>query len=190
MGVQHECAAFLDTLQHIVHLDIARIVTGDIIGRVNQIGRFDRLFPETQMRHGHAARLFGVIGKIGLGVHVGIVADDLNRGAVRADRAVRAKAPEFALHGAFGHHGIGLINLKRRIGHIVDNADRKAMSGLSSGHVVKHGLDHGRGEFLGAQSVASGKQPRTAAPFPYRPCTHPGTADLPARRAPWCGQAR
>nr|OZC14316.1 hypothetical protein SPACI_52760 [Sporomusa acidovorans DSM 3132] len=53
-------------------------MAGNKIGFMNEIRRFDRFFPKPQMGNGYTAGLFGIIGKIGLGIHVGVIANDLN----------------------------------------------------------------------------------------------------------------
>jgi hypothetical protein len=77
-------------------------VAGDVIGTVDQVGGLDRCLAETQVGDGDAARFFGVVGEIRLGVHVGVVADDLDGALVGADGAVGPQAPELALDRAFG----------------------------------------------------------------------------------------
>lgn len=102
-GVEHKGAAFLDAFKNVVLGHIGGLVAGDVVGLGNKVGGLDGLFAEAQMRNGEAAGLFGVVGKVGLGVEVGVVADDLHSLLVGAHGAVRAEAEELALHGAGGH---------------------------------------------------------------------------------------
>ncbi len=102
----------------------------DEIGRLHQIGRADRFRPKPQMGNGLRTGFLGVVDEIPLGVKVGIVADDLDRVLVGADRAVRAQPIK---HGP--HHFIGLdhevrIDIQTGVGHIVDDADGKMVLGL------------------------------------------------------------
>ena len=76
-------------------------MAGDEVGLVDQVGRTDRVFAEAQVGDRDAAGLLGVIGEVGLGVHVGMVADDLDRVLVGADGAVGAEAPEAGGDGAW-----------------------------------------------------------------------------------------
>jgi hypothetical protein len=52
------------------------------------------------MGDGQAAGLFGVIGKIALGIEIGIVSDDFDGTFVGADGSVRTKTPELAAIGS------------------------------------------------------------------------------------------
>ena len=56
------------------------------------------------MRDGDSTGFFGVISKIGLGIHVGVVADNFDCAFVCSHRAVGAKTPELALHGTLGRY--------------------------------------------------------------------------------------
>ena len=56
------------------------------------------------MRDGNTAGFFRIIGKIGLGIHIGVVTDNFDSAFVGPYGSVGPKAPEFALHGAFRRH--------------------------------------------------------------------------------------
>ena len=172
-GVEQKGAALLDAFQHIVDVHIIVLVAGDIVGGVDQIGGLDRLFAKAQVRHGHPAGLFGVIGEIGLGVHVGVVADDLDGALVGADGAVRAQAPELALYRSGRSRVDGPRHGQGGVGDVVGDADGEMVFGLSGFHVVKHGLDHAGREFLGAQAVAAAENDRGLLASPDRRCRHP-----------------
>ena len=75
-------------------------MAGYEIRLLNQVGGLNRLLAETQMGHRHAAGLLGVIIKVCLRIHVGVVADDLDGVLVRAYRTVCAKAPELTVGGS------------------------------------------------------------------------------------------
>ena len=63
-----------------------------------QVGGLDPVGREPEMGHGDPAGFLGIIGKIGLGIHVRVFTDDLDGVFVGADRPVSTEAPEFAPH--------------------------------------------------------------------------------------------
>ena len=168
----------LDPLEDVVELDVAVLVAGDVVRRVDQVGGLDGLLAEAQVGDRDAAGLLGVVGEIGLRVHVGVVADDLDRTLVGADRAVGAQAPELALHGAGGGDIQAGTHCKRGVGDVVDDADREVVLGGGGLHVVVDGLDHGGVELLGAQPVAAAEDLRRLAAL------HEGRAHIHVKRVP------
>ena len=64
--------------QHIIALEETKLMDGNQVRFVNEIGAVDRVRPKTQMRNGERARLFGIIDKVALGIIVGLFADDFN----------------------------------------------------------------------------------------------------------------
>ena len=100
LGVEQEGAAFLDALEHVVAADVGRVVAGRRSRPWSiRYGALDRALAEAQVGDGDAARFLRVVGEVALGVHVGVVADDLDGVLVGADGAVRAEAPELAADG-------------------------------------------------------------------------------------------
>ena len=85
-----------------------------------------------------------------------MVADDLDRVLVRADRAVAAEAPELALDGA-GGRGVGgvLLAREREVGEVVDDADGELALGLVLLELGVHRERVCGGGVLGAQAVAT-----------------------------------
>ena len=69
-----------------------------------QIFRLDRSIAEAEVGNRNPAGLLGVVYEISLNIFIGVVADDLDGILVRANRTVRAKAPEHAADyiGRFG----------------------------------------------------------------------------------------
>ena len=59
------------------------------------------VFTETQVRHGNTAGLLGVIIKVCLSVHIGVVTDDLDGVLVCTYGTVSAQTPELTVDGAF-----------------------------------------------------------------------------------------
>ena len=91
-----------------------RVVTGDEVRRFQQVGRLNPVGREPQMRHGDAAGLFGIVGKICLREHIRIFTDDLDGVLVGAYGSVGPQAPEFAAHRSFGR-GIKLFGPFREV---------------------------------------------------------------------------
>ena len=100
--VQKEGSSVNQLLNHVVLTDVSRIVAGNKICLVNQVGGLDGLMSETQVRHSHAAGLLGIVIKICLSIHIGVVADDLDGVLVGAYGTVRAKTPELTVGGSLG----------------------------------------------------------------------------------------
>ena len=165
VGVQHEGAAFLDAFKNVVLGHVGSLVTGNVVGLGDQVRRGDLFLAEAQVRHGKAARLLGVVSKVGLGVEIGVVADDLDGLLVGAHGAVSAEAEELALHGAGGHGVNFFFHVKRGVGDVVVDAHGEVVLGLKGHHVVVHGLGHAGGEVLGAQAVAAAHQGGSFALF-------------------------
>ncbi len=153
--IEDEGAAVLDAVQQVILGYIGSLVAGDVVGMGNKVAGLDGLFAETQVGNGEAARLLGVIGKVCLGVEVGVVTDDFDGLLVGTDCAVSAEAEELALDGAFGHGVKFLLHVKGEVGDIVVDAHGEVVLGAQGQHVVVDGLDHAGREVLGAQAVAA-----------------------------------
>ena len=155
-AVQQEAAALFQILDHVVGLQVSGVGAGHEVRLGDVIGGLDGGVAKAQVGNGQAAGLLGVIVKVALGVHVGVVADDLDGVLVGAHGAVGAQAPELTRGGA-GRSGIGILGgVQRQMGHIVHNADGEALLGLVLLHVAVHGDDIAGLGILGAQAVAAG----------------------------------
>ena len=99
--VQKEGSSVHQLLYHVVLAYVGRIVAGYKVCLVNQISRLNGTLAKTQVRHGYAAGLLGVIVKVSLCIHVGIVADDLDGVLIRTNSTVGAQTPELAVNGSF-----------------------------------------------------------------------------------------
>ena len=114
----------------------------------------DGRIAKAQVADGQAAGLLGVVGEIGLRVLIGVVADDLDGVLVGADGTVRAQTIELAGYGAGGSGVELLAQLQGGAGHVVVDAHGEMVLHFAF-QVVVHGLHHGGGEFLGAQTIAA-----------------------------------
>ena len=159
-AVEQERASVLEPLEQVVLAQIRRNVAGHEVGRVDQIGRADRLVAEAQVRGRVAARLLRVVREVGLAVFVGRVADDLDRVLVGAHRAVGAQADEAGLERA------GVVEMQLRSygqrgeSHVVDDAHREVVLRLVGLQVLVDGQHLGRGRVLRRKAVASADDQR------------------------------
>ena len=150
-AVQKECAAVYQFLAHVELADVCRVVACNEVGLVDEVGGLDGLLTESQVRHGNTAGLLGVVIKVCLCIHVGVVADDLDGVLVGTDGTVCAQTPELAADGAFGSGNDFLAGLKRQVGNVIDDAEGESLLGL----VVKDSDDLCRSGVLGTKAVAS-----------------------------------
>jgi predicted DNA-binding protein (UPF0278 family) len=109
-GVQQHDGTRRGAGQHIAAIQEVELMDADEVGRLHQIRRLDRIRPETQMRDRLRAGFLGVVDEITLGKKFRIVADDLDRVLVSADRAVRTQSEEHR-----PHHFIGLNDEMRNL---------------------------------------------------------------------------
>ena len=155
LAVEQEHAAVLEVFDHVVLAHIGRVVAGHKVRRADQVRGADRVLAEAQVGLGQAARLLGVVDEIRLTVQIGGVADDLDRVLVRADRAVRAHAPELRAGLALGG-GVDLVRQRQRgEGHVVHDADGEVVLRGIGVQIVKDRQDLARGGVLGGQAVAA-----------------------------------
>ena len=153
--VQEERTALLETLQHVVLVDVRRHVAGHEVRRGHQIGRSDGQVAETQVRRGIAARFLRVIREIGLAVFVGRTADDLDRVLVGTHRTVGSEAEE----EAFERTGLRQRNLlaygQRTERHVVHDTDRELVLRLVGAQVGEDGQHLGRSGVLRRKAVTT-----------------------------------
>ncbi len=116
---------------------------------LNQIGRLDCLFTETQMGHGYAAGFLGVIVKICLRIHVCVVSDNLDGVLVRANCTVCAKSPELTVNRSFRSGNRIFLHFQRKVGYIVIDTNRKFLFLC----IIINGDNLSRSRILGPKSV-------------------------------------
>ena len=169
-GVQQEGAAVLDLRDDVEVLHVALLVAGNEVGHRDIVGGMDRLMSEAQVALGDAAGLLGVVLKIGLGVLIGVIANDLDGVLIGADRTVGTETPELAGDDALaGGHDV-FSDRQRRKGDVVIDADGEVVL-LFSGHVVEHGFHVGGDGVLGGETIAAAED------------LHTGDAQIGQRRA-------
>ena len=146
--VQHEGAALLDVLQHVVLVHERRQVAADVVRRLHRVLRLDRLRAEAHVRHRQTARLVRVEAEVRLRVQRRVVHDQLHRLLRRAHRAVRAQAVQDALLHGGGQRVQRRGNGQRGVAHVVLHAQREVLLGARQLQVVEHGFHQVRRELL------------------------------------------
>ena len=154
-GGQEEGAARLQVGQHVVGVEEGRVVAGDEVGLVDQVRGDDLVLAETQVRNGHGTRFLRVVDKVALGRVVRLGADDLDGVLVGADRTVGTQTVEQGAEHVLALDVEGLVVAQAGEGEVIVRADAEFLLRGERGHVVEHGLDHGRGELGGTQTVTA-----------------------------------
>ena len=163
---------------------------------LDEVRRADRARAEAQVRHRDGARLLRVVDEVALRVGVRLLADDLDRVLVRADRAVRAEPEE---HGALHVRRLDVEAASTGSDRCVTSSvipTVKGCGGSSERSAVEHRLHHRGGELLRREPVAPADHPgarpadeAATPPLVERRQRRPGTAARRGRPAPSCGRA-
>ena len=106
---------------------------------------------EAQVRHGNTAGLLGVIIKVCLCIHIGIVTDDLDGVLVCTYGTVSAQTPELAVGSSFRSGNDGSTGFQRQIGYIINDTDGEF---LLLG-VVVYSNDLCRSGILGTKTITA-----------------------------------
>ena len=154
-AVEQEDTALVHVANHIVFVDVRRVVASHEVRFVDKVGRFDRFFTETQVRDGDTAGFLRVIGEVTLCIHIGMVTDDFDRVFVRTDGTVRTQTPEFAGTGAFRRGVDVFFHRKRGVGHVVFDTDGETFFRAFLFHVAIHGNDLTRVGVFRTQAVTA-----------------------------------
>ena len=126
--IEQERAALSESCEQVILPHIGLLRTGDKVRTVDEIRADDRRLAEAQVAHRDAARLLRVIGKVRLRIHIRLVADDLDRALVRADRTVRTETPELARRRPLLREVDITVNRRQAaVRYIIDDAERKAV---------------------------------------------------------------
>ena len=148
-------------LEHVDLVQELELMAGDEAGAIDQVGRADRTRARAQVRDRDRAGLLRVVDEVALHVEVGLLADDLDRVLVGADRAVGAEAVEHrrrrrrpARCRTTRSHG------ERRVRHVVDDADGEVVLRRVLRELVEDRLHHRRRELLRRQPVAAADDAR------------------------------
>ena len=136
------------------------------ISLLDVIGRADRILAEAEMGFRHAARFLRIVFKIGLNIHIRIVADNLDGVFVRANCTVRAEAPELAAYRALVVNLNGYVR-QGQVRYVVDDAQGEVLLRLQRFHIAEYGVNRRRRHVLGRQAVAAGHDRNVASRMFY-----------------------
>ena len=154
--IKQERAALSESCEQVILPHIGLLRTGDKVRTVDEIRADDRRLAEAQVAHRDAARLLRVIGKVRLRIHIRLVADDLDRALVRADRTVRAEPPELARRRPLLREVDITVNRRQAaVRYIIDDAERKAVHRRVLLQLLIDGKDLIRRRILAAEAVAA-----------------------------------
>ena len=154
-GVQQERTSVLDLMNHVIAGDVGLGVAGQEVRRLDEVGGADGLLAESKVTFGDAVGFLGVVFKIRLGIHAGVVADDLGGILVGSHGAVGPQAPEFAGNGIRGLSNQGFFHIQTEMGHVVHHADGKELLGVGGVHIVVHRFELGGGYVFRGQTETS-----------------------------------
>ncbi len=147
-AVEEEGRSRLSQFEHVEALEEAELMAGDEVGAADQVGGVERPRPKAQVGHRDRAGLLRVEHEVALGVVRRILADDLDRVLVGADRAVGAKAEEHGPHHVIGLGRERIVVDQTGVGDIVVDADGEVVLHHRLGQLVIDSLDHRRRELL------------------------------------------
>ena len=151
-GVQQERAAVFDAGQYVVFVYVGLLRARYEVGLIDQIGRRNRRLAKAQMGYGDTAGFLGIVGKICLGIHVGMVADNLDSRLVGTDRTITAETPEFAGRRASRCRIDIFGDRQRRIGYVVGNGNGEMVLRRILFQVFEDAEDMGRCRILAAEA--------------------------------------
>ena len=161
--IQQERAALLQAGQQVVVIDVGLLRAADEVRLVDEVRARDRRLAEAQMAHRDTAGLLGVIGEVSLRVHRGLVANDLDRALVGADRTIGAHAPELAGRRALSREvNVRVRRREARVREVIDDADGEAVLRGIFLQLIKHGEDLVRRRVLAAEAIAATDDDRLA----------------------------
>ncbi len=166
--VQKEGSSVHQFLNHVVFIHIRRIMACHEVRFVNQICGLDRFLAETQVRHGHTAGLLGIIIKVCLCIHIGVVADDLDGVLIGADRTVCTQTPEFTVGRSFRSRDQRSTGLKRQVCHVIHDTDGEFLLRC----IVIDCNDLCRRGVFGTKAITSGKDRRIVELRSLQRCNH------------------
>ena len=125
------------------------------VSSINQIRSLNRSLAKTQVGYGDATGLLGIIEEVALGIHIGVVADNLNGVLVSANCTIGTQTPELAGSGAFGNNLKVSTSRQGSISNIIYDANGKVVLRFSSCQIGKYCFDITRQGILGAQAITT-----------------------------------
>ena len=153
-GVQEEDAAWLESAEKVILVNVGWAVAGNVVCFADQVWSSDRIRSETEVGDCYAAGFLGIISEVALCIEVSVVADDLDGALVCADGAVRTEAPEFAGYKLAWHFRYR-NRCQREVCHIVVDGQCKVVARCFFLEVFIDSHDVFRNNVLGTKAVTS-----------------------------------
>ena len=122
-AVKKECTTIYKFLNHVVFVDVWRVVACNKVCFMNQVSRFDRFLTETEVRHCNTTGFLWIIIKVSLCIHICVITDDLDRVLVSSDCSVSSKSPELTVDCSFWCCNQWCTNFKWKICNIIVDTD-------------------------------------------------------------------
>ena len=122
-AVKKECTTIYKFLNHVVFVDVWRVVACNKVCFMNQVSRFDRFLTETEVRHCNTTGFLWIIIKVSLCIHICVITDDLDRVLVSSDCSVSSKSPELTVDCSFWCCNQWSTNFKRKSCYIINDTD-------------------------------------------------------------------
>mmetsp|Transcript_36539 Transcript_36539/g.79097 ORF Transcript_36539/g.79097 Transcript_36539/m.79097 type:complete len:607 (-) Transcript_36539:643-2463(-) len=154
-AIHNTHAARLQVASHVVLLDVALLVDGDVVSRSHIVWGLNGLGAESKMADGDATTLLRIVLEVGLSVQVGVQSDQFHGTLVGTDGTITAETVEHAFGGALGQHVQPLANRQGQVGNVISNADCESGLGSLLHQVLVARDHHVGGELLGAQAIAA-----------------------------------
>ncbi len=151
--VKKECTSVNQLLNHVVFINIGRIMACYEVCFVDQVCRFDRFLTETQVGHGNTTGFLGVIVKICLSIHVCIITNDLDGVLVSTYSTVSTKSPELTVSCSFWCSNKRSTCLKGKMCNIIYDTDCEFLFFC----IVINSNDLSRCCIFGTKSITSGE---------------------------------
>ena len=154
--IEEERAALLEPCEKIILTDIGLLRAGDEVRLVDEVRTNDGRLTKAQVAHRDTAGLLRIVCKVRLCVHIRLVADDLDRALVRADRTVRAKPPELArCRPRLREVNIAVDRGEAAVRDIINDTERETVHRLVLLQLLIDREDLIRSRVLAAEAIAA-----------------------------------
>jgi hypothetical protein len=182
--VEQQGGPLLRAGQDVDGLEQPEVVAADEAGPAHEVRSVDGVRAEAQVRDGEPAGLLGVVDEVGLGVHLGVGAEDLDGVLVGPDRAVRAQPVED------GPQRLRVLDVEigvvgqARAADVVGDAQGEPAPRRVECELGEHARRHARRELLGRQPVPPADDPGDAVSLTARAGLGQGGEDVEVERLP------
>ncbi len=122
---------------------------------IDKIAGFDGVFTETQVGNCQSATLLAVVFEVTLCIQICVVTDNFDAVFVCTDGTVAAQAVEFATGCSVRSNVDQFVNGQRSVSHVVVDTNCEVVCRFFCIQIAVYGKNHGRSEFLAAQTVTA-----------------------------------